>query len=92
MPYLRETALWPVLIAILGHVWVVVALVLLGVWRDTAGAVTWAVLIGLGLGSLALVVTELRLFRRPGGMTAVVLGSWLASGVIAYASEVTGVL
>ncbi len=87
-PYLSESMLWPVWIALLGHVVVVVAGMMLVAWRDGTPE-AWIGLAVLGLASAALAIWELRIDGRPGGMSLSLLGTWLSSLALA---ESTGFL
>lgn len=91
LPYLREPALAPVLVALLGHVVVVLAPLMLWSWRTGSG-VAAGLLVGLGLGSLGLCAFELWRFRRPGAVTLTLLVLWAVSVGAAWFGERTGVL
>lgn len=89
IPYVREPALWPVLLALLGHVVVAIAPMLLAAWRTRE---PWAF---VGLAAMValsawLVGFELRRFHRPRGVTAVVVGTWLCSVGLAWLADRTG--
>jgi hypothetical protein len=90
LPFIRESGLWPVLVALLGHVLVLIAPLLLALWRGNPGAsVPLTVLI---LASFWLCKTEHEANGRLGAVTGVVLGSWLASAGLAWVAHTTGVL
>ena len=91
LPYLNRSALWPVLIAILGHIWVVLGLLLLRLARR-GDALSWVVLLGLLLASVWAISFEVQCTRRPGGLTAVVISTWLLSAGLAWVSHHYGVL
>jgi hypothetical protein len=91
LPYLREPVLWPVLVALLGHVVVGLAPLMLVVWRT--GNPTALVLLGLlSLGTAGLVGFEALRFHRPGAVTLTCALTWLSSGALAWLGERTGVL
>lgn len=89
MPYLQESALWPVLLALLGHIVVIIAPILTSVARGWRPAVV--PLFALVLGSGWLVMTDYGRRKRPGVVTAVVLVTWALSGVVAYFAYITDV-
>ncbi|MEZ4237895.1 MAG: hypothetical protein R3F59_17450 [Myxococcota bacterium] len=91
LPYVREPALLPVLLALLGHVVVVLVPLMLGTWRTGHGAVV-ALLVAAVLGSVGLVGFESVRFRRPGAVTLTVLGTWAVSVGLAWFCERTGVM
>lgn len=81
-PYLEETTLWPVLFALLAHVVVLIALVLLHAWR-AVGPFGYAGVILLGLLSFDLVRREVAERRRPGRLTLLVAVNWALGAVTA---------
>jgi len=89
MPYLEDSALWPVAFALLGHVVVVIVPVMLLVWRGSVPAV--APLLLLLSGSAYLLHMEFRAKRRPGVLSVAVLLTWGSSVPLAYVAETTGV-
>lgn len=91
LPYLSEPALAPVLIAVLGHVVVALAPLMLWAWRTGSG-VAVALLVIAAAASLALCTFELWRFRRPRAVTLVLLGLWAASVAAAWFGERSGVL
>lgn len=73
LPYVRQAELWPVLLALLGHVWVVFALAMLSAWRAgnplayfplgvllffSAGSVRWEVRERGGLGAVTVLLSS----------------------------------
>lgn len=89
LPFVRESGLWPVLFALVGHVLVLIAPMLLHLWRgDVSASLPLTVTI---LGSFWLCKTEHESTGRLGGMTVVVLGSWIASFGLAWLADATGV-
>lgn len=89
LPFVQESGLWPVLVALLGHVLVFIAPLLLGLWRGHTGAsLPLTVMI---LVSFWICKTEHEATGRLGRVTAVVFGSWFASFVLAWAADFTGV-
>ena len=91
LPYLSEPALWPVLVALLGHVVVVIVPLMLAVARHGSVAAALA-LVGLLGGSVAVVRWEWRVHGRPSGVTVAVLSTWLMSLVSAWGADHLGVL
>ena len=90
-PYVEEMALWPVLVALLGHVVVIIVPLMLHIYRHGAGYN--AAVLGLFLvGSMWLVRVELQARGGPGGVTWVMLGTWLSTLPLAWFAESTGVL
>jgi hypothetical protein len=90
LPYVEEATLWPVLFALLGHVVVIMAPMMLFVNRH--GSVKSLVgLIGLGLLSAALIRFEIRYRRRPAGITLALLLTWISSAALAWLSDYYGV-
>ncbi len=91
LPYIKEPTLWPVLIAVLGHVVLLIALDLLAVYRSgDAGAV---IMLALMLaGTVYLVQRELRIVGGIAGVSITLVGSWLASVAAAVGAEWSGVL
>ncbi len=88
LPYLENRALWPVWVALVGHVVVVVAgLVLLAVRTELPEAF---VVLGLVIaGSGWLVVRDARA-SGPGGVTLTVGLGWATSLGLAWLAEATG--
>lgn len=89
LPYVREPALWPVLIALLGHVVVGLSPLMLSVWR-TGSVYAGLALLGLLLGSCGLVAFEIYRFRWPGPVALTCLLTWLAGGGVAWLADRTG--
>lgn len=89
IPYVREPALRPVLIALLGHVVVVLVPLLLAVARTGDG---WAValLVASAALTLAALVVELRALRRPGAVALAALACWAAALGGAWFADATG--
>jgi len=85
LPYLRRSELWPVLLAVLGHVGLAIALLLLValVDRNPAG---WAALWLVGSGTFALVRHEWRGEGRPGVVSAAVGIAWALGGIMTWAA------
>lgn len=89
LPYLENRALWPVWIALIGHVVVGVAgLLLVGIRSGLPEA--WIAVGLLGLGSLWLVGKEWQVRSSPGGVTLTVVLGWLLSGGLVWLAERTG--
>lgn len=90
LPYISEPTLWPVAFALLGHVVVLIAPMMLFVQRH--GSInSLVVLILLALGSVALVRFELKYRRMPGAVTVTLVLTWASSAGIAWLSDYYGV-
>lgn len=89
LPYVQETGLLPVLMAILGHVVVILAPLMLAIARGaTAAALPLTVLV---MGSFWLCKTDFEENGRPAGVTFTVVSVWIASAALAYVAGTTGV-
>lgn len=91
LPFLRNGHLRPVVIAILGHVAILMALPLLATWRTgrpDEGAVLFLLVMLTGLPMWS----EWRIERRAGPFTACVLSAWAGAVIIAIWGARTGVL
>ena len=91
LPYLREPSLWPVAVAVLGHVVVVLAPLMLVLWR------TGSVAAGMALGVLLVaslwpVRWEVGAQGRPGCATGVLVVVWVVSGLTAWLAGDFGLL
>ncbi len=91
LPYLREPTLWPVLLVVLAHAIVLVAQLLVFVWRD-GGIGSFMGLGVLAVLSLAAIRLEVRDRRRPGAITALATVIWVLSGLAAWAGVRIGIL
>ena len=81
--YLREPSLWPVALALLGHVMILLAPVMLFAWRDGNPFAYLA---------LFLVRLEARHLRRPGAVTLALTLTWAAAVGVAWAGWRWGLL
>ncbi len=80
--YLSDAVLWPVVIAVVGHMAVLLAPFMLGLVRD--GSPVGAVgLVGLGIPSVGLVRMGARINHLTGAL-AVVLGTWFTAAGMAW--------
>lgn len=91
MPYLEESALWPVLIALLGHVVLLFAVMILAFARSLNPLAGFGVGL-LVLGSVDLVRNERAAMGRLGRVTWTVVLTWLASLLTAWGLGSVGVL
>lgn len=91
LPYLEDMSLWPVLVAVLGHVLVVLVPLELAFVRGPSLAAA-AVLSVLLVVTFEMVRMEIRALRRPGWLTAIGIGMWVASVPCAYYAGSTGIL
>lgn len=91
LAYVHQPNLWPVAVAILGHVVLLLTgLELIG-WR-TGSAVAWVALVALGGLTAWLAALEVRAYARPGGAWVALALTWAASVALAWFAERTGVL
>jgi hypothetical protein len=89
--YANEPALWPVLFAIIGHVVVVLAPLLLAVFRDRfmpAGAILFVFV----STTLALINSERRATGSLGALTGTLVVTWSLAVLIAGITGYYGVL
>ena len=87
LPYVDIPALLPVLIAVMGHIVILVALVVLEAWRSRN---PFAILMVLALlaGTVRVLVEEWRRLRRLGPLSATLAGGWAATiGTVALAQH-----
>jgi len=91
LPFIEDSGLWPVLFALLGHVVVLVAPVLLVAWRSRSGAGLAPLVLLVGL-SVWLVRLDLARRRGIGPLSAMVGLVWVAGVGLAAVCEHTGVL
>jgi hypothetical protein len=91
LPYLREPSLWPVALAVLGHVVVVLVPLMLAVARvgSTGAGVALA---GMGLASLAPMRWEWVSERGFGRATVTIVLVWCSSAAVAWAAGRSGLL
>ncbi len=91
IPFMGESVMWPILVAVVGHLATLLALLLLVGWRKP-------VPFGLFGVGLALLVTarlawvELGFYRRPRHLTGFLVGSWILAVGIAVVGARLGVL
>lgn len=91
LTYVDNTLLWPVLFAVLVHVALVIAALLVFAVRDlNAGAM--ALLVPPALATVSLVRMEIRWRERPGGLAVWMALTWLGSAGLAWACAVYGVV
>ncbi|GEM_PF-2352581 len=91
LPFLGETALWPVMVAVIGHIVALLTLIVLTAWRRPLPLGAFAVgLLVLLTGKLAW--TEIAFYKRPGPMTWFVLLCWALSIVGAIFADHHGLL
>lgn len=91
LPYVDDMALWPVLVAVLGHVLVVLVPLELVLAR-TAHPIAAFVLAALLAGTGEVVRMEVRATGRPRALTGIGVGMWLLSVPCAYGAHVSGIL
>jgi hypothetical protein len=84
LPYITNSALWPVLFAIIGHIAVLLAMPMVNVWRDHS--IPSAAALGFLLfGPCGAVVRwEWRTNRKPGPLSWTLLITWAMSVGLAY--------
>ncbi|MCP4868627.1 MAG: hypothetical protein GY898_07905 [Proteobacteria bacterium] len=83
LPYITDSALWPVLFAILGHVGVLLAMPMINVYRDGDLFSLAALILLAGGPCVALMRWEWDRDRKPGPLTWMVLLTWVLSVVLA---------
>ena len=89
LPYLKDSALWPVTFAILAHIAVLEALVLLLAWRSGTP-------LAIGFLILNIIVTcnparlEWRYDRKVGPVTITVVILWLMTAVVTWWGDTNG--
>jgi hypothetical protein len=90
LPYVDDIALWPVLVALLGHVAVILVPLMVQVIRNQS-IPALGVLAMLAWNSWLVVRMELRAIGRAGRLTAAMLGTWTISLPLAWWTESIGV-
>jgi hypothetical protein len=87
LPYVDIPALLPVLIAVMGHIVILVALVVLEAWRSKNPFAIAAVVVLLA-GTLRVLVEEWRRLGRLGPLSATLGAAWAATvGTVALAEH-----
>lgn len=89
MPFIEDTGLWPVLVAFIGHVVVLIAPTLLMAWRNW-NALAFAPVFLLAAISGWFLHLDLARGRGPGSVTATVLLTWVLGVVVAYWFDASG--
>lgn len=91
LPYVDDFALWPVLVAVLGHVVVILVPLQLAMLRGPS-LIAAALLALLLAGSGEVARMEVRARGRPGIITGVIVGTWAISVPCTYYANLWGVL
>ena len=78
LPYVDIPALLPVLIAVMGHIVILAALVVLEAWRSRNPFAIAAVAVLLA-GTLRVLIEEWRRLGRLGPLSATLAGGWAAT-------------
>lgn len=91
MPYLEDSALWPVLIVIIAHIVAFTAPVLLFAFRDRR-FVGMAALLLMGFASVQAVRYDLGRRGRPAAITGLLTACWVLSSAAAYFASEWGLL
>ena len=91
LPYVREPALWPVALAVLGHVVVVLAPLMLAVHR-VGSWLAAAALGGIAALTLVPVVHEVRVHGRPGAVFVALALTWVVSVAAAVGAGSAGLI
>jgi hypothetical protein len=87
LPYVNIPALLPVLIAVMGHIVILVALVVLEAWRSRNPFAIAATVLLLA-GTVRVLFEEWRRLRRLGPLSATLAIAWLATiGTVALADH-----
>ncbi len=91
LPFVRDSSLLPILIAIIGHFSIALAPLLLWVFRahNPVGA---AALLGFLVLSVEVVSLDLKAARRPAGLSAVLFSTWALAGLFAWIGNRYGLL
>jgi len=90
LPYINEPVLYPVAFALIGHVVMLIAPMMLFVHRHRSTN-SIVILTLLAVGSAALVRFEFKYRRMPGPVTVVVALTWMSSAGLAWISDYYGV-
>lgn len=90
LPYVDDFALWPVLVALLGHVLVVMVPLEIALVRGPSMAAA-AVLAAMLAATGELVRMEWKARGRPGLLTAIGVGMWTVSVPCAYYAGLYGI-
>lgn len=90
LPYIDDWSLWPVLVALLGHVAVMISPLVLMAWRTMHPAVFMVVFVLLSISG-HIIITERRIRGHLGGITAAVVLLWTMACTLAGVAEWTGV-
>ena len=91
LPYISDSLLWPILFVVWAHA-------VLGLAVVVVISFTGNLFLGLALCSVLLSVSgrlvwfEIQVRRRPGGLTAFLLVTWIAGGVVGYWGSVNGLM
>lgn len=86
MPYVRDSALWPVLFAFLGIIATFLSAPMVYVVRDRNLIAAAGLLVLLMGPSAAIVRYERTRHGRAGALTRVLVGTWVAAAVLASVS------
>lgn len=89
LPYVRDSGLWPVLVALLGHVIVVIAPLMLSLYRGFLPSFLPLFFLTIFSGYCCFLDFQRR--RRPGIVTALVGVVWALSAGLAWLAHTTGV-
>lgn len=90
LPFVRDPALWPILVILIAHIAAFVAPVLLFALREGRIA-SFAALFGLAGLSVGLVRHEWRERGRPGPLCGLTLATWLVAIAAAFAADRYGI-
>ena len=90
LPYFEDSALWPVLIAILGHVLVLIVPLLAFAYRSR-NPVSYVFIAALVFVTGQLAWVEFRAVGRPGAITGVVAVLWASSIPLAWYTGKIGI-
>jgi hypothetical protein len=91
IPYLSDSTLWPVLVALIGHVVALLALIVLAAWRRPMPIAGFGCFVILAI-SCRVVWTEIAFYRRPRGVTLFIVICWTIACAMAAAGDHFGVL
>jgi hypothetical protein len=89
MPFLRDSALWPILIVVLVHATILLAPALILAFRERSVGAMLALAAFFFL-SFEGIRNEVRTRRRPGALTALTAIVWVGGGIVAWAADRVG--
>jgi len=89
MPFISDSALWPILVVVLAHATILLGSALILSVRDRSIGAMLAVA-AISVLSFEGIRNEVRARRRPGPLTGLAAIVWLSSAVAAWAADRAG--